>query len=92
MPMCFDCKNCAPLDKLPASKLDSGQWGMLARGLVYCGHMELGQTYRRFRSCEAAGTCPFFELEPDERKRAGRRTIAAKLRTEFAKRSEGGRR
>lgn len=25
MPMCFDCKNCAPLDKLPASKLDSGQ-------------------------------------------------------------------
>lgn len=90
MPMCFDCSRLAPLEKRPASKLDSGQWGMLARGLVYCGHLEQGQTYKRFRSCEAAGPCPFFVLEPDESKREGRRTIAAKLRAEFAKRSERG--
>lgn len=92
MQMCFDCKRCAPLDKSSASKLDTGQWGMLARGLVYCGHLEPGQKYMRFRSCESAGPCPFFELEPDERKREGRRTLAAKFRAEFAKCSAGGRR
>ncbi len=91
MPMCFDCANCAPLDKNPVSKLDTGQWGMIARGLVYCSHLEPGQKYMRFRSCESAGPCPFFSLEPDESKREGRRVIAARLRANFLKRYGKGR-
>lgn len=82
---CFDCARCAPLEKDPASKLDTGQWGMLARGLVYCGYPEPGQTYKRFRSCEAATECPYFKPEPDERKREGRRVMAKRLQDAFLK-------
>ena len=39
MSECLKCKYCGRLEPLPRgdpSRLQSGQWGMLARGLVYC--------------------------------------------------------
>ena len=47
MPLCFDCRNIAPLGPKPKTEylqLQVGQWGMLARGLVECAHREPGQT------------------------------------------------
>ena len=86
MPLCFDCRNIAPLGPKPKTEylqLQVGQWGMLARGLVECAHREPGQTYARFRSVEAAGSCPFFEPESDAEKREGRRKLAKAQRTRF---------
>ena len=86
MPLCFDCRNIAPLGPKPKTEylqLQVGQWGMLARGLVECAHREPGQTYARFRSVEAAGSCPFFEPESDAEKREGRRKLSKAQLTRF---------
>lgn len=68
MAECLRCRNCAPLDPLPKGdprRLQSGQWGLLARGLVYCSLPgEIGG-YKRFRSVESKDKCKYFEPEPD---------------------------
>ncbi len=68
MSECLRCRNCAPLDPLPKGdplRLHRGQWGMLARGLVYC--QLLGPSgYQRFRSVESKDECKYFEPEPNK--------------------------
>ena len=67
MSECLRCRNCAPLEPLPKGdprRLHRGQWGLLARGLVYC--RLLGPSgYQRFRSVESKDCCPNFDPEPD---------------------------
>ena len=67
MSECLKCKHCGRLEPLPRgdpSRLQSGQWGMLARGLFYC--RLLGPSgYQRFRSVESKDGCKYFEPEPD---------------------------
>lgn len=87
MSRCFDCKNLASLGPRPSTdylRIQSGQWGMLARGLAYCGHVEVGQTYARFRSIHSDSSCPHFTPEPDPAKRQGRRRVAADQAARFA--------
>lgn len=64
MAECLRCRNCAPLEPLPKGdprRLQRGQWGMLARGLVYC--QLLGPSgYQRFRSVESKDECKYFDL------------------------------
>ena len=61
MSECLRCRNCAPLEPLPKGdprRLQSGQWGMLARGLCYCELLG-PDGYKRFRSVESrAGARP----------------------------------
>lgn len=68
MSECLRCRNCAPLEPLPKGdplRLHRGQWGMLARGLVYC--QLLGPSgYQRFRSVESKDECKYFEPEPNK--------------------------
>lgn len=68
MSECLRCRNCGQLEPLPKGdprRLQSGQWGMLARGLVYC--QLLGPSgYQRFRSVESKDECKYFEPEPDK--------------------------
>lgn len=68
MSECLKCKYCGRLEPLPRgdpSRLQSGQWGMLARGLVYC--QLLGPSgYQRFRSVESKDECKYFEPEPNK--------------------------
>lgn len=55
MSECLRCRNCAPLEPLPKGdplRLHRGQWGMLARGLVYCSLPGEISGYKRFRSVE----------------------------------------
>lgn len=68
MAECLRCARCGGLEKLPKGndgRLHIGQWGMLARGLVYCSLPgEIGG-YKRFRSVESKDKCKYFEPEPD---------------------------
>lgn len=86
MSECLRCRNCAPLEPLPKGdprRLQRGQWGLLARGLVYC--RLLGPSgYQRFRSVESKDECKYFEPEPDAEKIANRRRLAARLQRAYA--------
>ena len=85
MAECLRCRNCAPLEPLPKGdprRLQSGQWGMLARGLCYCEL--LGPSgYRRFRSVESRDECRYFEPEPDQARIARRFETVRILRAAF---------
>lgn len=87
MSECLKCKHCGRLEPLPRgdpSRLQSGQWGMLARGLVYCEL--LGPSgYRRFRSVESRDECRYFEPEPDQARIARRFETVKILRAAFDK-------
>lgn len=86
MSLCFDCKHVAPLGPRPASdflRIQSGQWGMLARGLIYCSHREPGQTYDRFRSVESKDECKCFEPELNQELVANRIKTVQVLRASF---------
>lgn len=78
---CLRCRNCAPLEPLPKGdprRLQLGQWGMLARGLVYCSLPgEIGG-YKRFRSVDSKDHCKFFNPETDA-SRIERRFLTVKL-------------
>lgn len=86
MSECLKCKYCGRLEPLPRgdpSRLQSGQWGMLARGLVYCSLPgEIGG-YKRFRSVESKDECKYFEPEPDQDRIARRFETVRILRAAF---------
>lgn len=68
MSECLRCRNCGQLEPLPKGdprRLQLGQWGLLARGLVGCSIPGPGG-YQRFRSVESKDECKYFELEPDQ--------------------------
>ena len=81
MSECLRCRNCGQLEPLPKGdprRLQSGQWGMLARGLVYCSLPgEIGG-YKRFRSVDSKDHCKFFNPEL-EASRIERRFLTVKL-------------
>lgn len=81
MSECLKCKHCGRLEPLPRGdprRLQSGQWGMLARGLVYCSLPgEIGG-YKRFRSVESKDRCKYFRKESDQ-SRIERRYLTVKL-------------
>lgn len=87
MSECLKCKHCGRLEPLPRgdpSRLQSGQWGMLARGLVYC--QLLGPSgYQRFRSVESKDESKYFEPEPDQYRIARRFETVKILRAAFDK-------
>ena len=86
MSECLKCKHCGRLEPLPRGdprRLQSGQWGMLARGLVYCSLPgEIGG-YKRFRSVESKDRCKYFEPEPDQDRIARRFETVRILRAAF---------
>lgn len=87
MAECLRCRNCAPLEPLPKGdprRLQRGQWGMLARGLVYCEILGPGG-YRRFRSVESSDCCPYFDQEPDAERIERRIKTVKILRAAFDK-------
>lgn len=58
------------------------QWGMLARGLVYC--QLLGpEGYQRFRSVESKDECKYFEPELNQELVANRFKTVQALRASF---------
>lgn len=68
MSECLRCRNCGQLEPLPKGdprRLQRGQWGLLARGLVYCRLLD-PSGYQRFRSVESKDECKYFEPEPDK--------------------------
>lgn len=85
MAECLRCTRCGKLDPLPKGdprRLQSGQWGMLARGLVYC--RLLGPSgYRRFRSVESKDECKYFKPETDQDRIARRFETVRILRAAF---------
>jgi hypothetical protein len=85
MSECLRCRNCAPLEPLPKGdprRLQRGQWGLLARGLVYC--RLLGPSgYQRFRSVESKDECKYFEPEPNKELIEKRYKTVAILRATF---------
>jgi hypothetical protein len=85
MAECLRCRNCAPLEPLPKGdprRLQRGQWGLLARGLVYC--RLLGPSgYQRFRSVESKDECKYFEPEPNKELIEKRYKTVAILRATF---------
>lgn len=85
MSECLKCKHCGRLEPLPRGdprRLQSGQWGMLARGLVYC--RLLGPSgYRRFRSVESKDECKYFKPETDQDRIARRFETVRILRAAF---------
>lgn len=85
MSECLRCRNCAPLEPLPKGdprRLQRGQWGLLARGLVYC--RLLGPSgYQRFRSVESKDECKYFEQEPNKELIEKRYKTVAILRATF---------
>lgn len=81
MSECLRCKHCGQLEPLPKGdpmRLQSGQWGMLARGLVYCSLPGKIGGYKRFRSVDSKDHCKFFRPEPDA-SRIERRFLTVKL-------------
>ena len=88
MSECLKCKHCGQLEPLPKGdprRLQSGQWGMLARGLVYCSLPgEIGG-YKRFRSVESKDYCPNFDPEPDAERIERRIKTVKILRAAFDK-------
>lgn len=87
MAECLRCTRCGKLDPLPKGdprRLQSGQWGMLARGLCYCEL--LGPSgYRRFRSVESRDECRYFKPETDQDRIARRFETVRILRAAFDK-------
>lgn len=87
MSECLRCRNCAPLEPLPKGdprRLQRGQWGLLARGLVYC--RLLGPSgYQRFRSVESKDECKYFDPEPDTERIERRIKTVRILRAAFDK-------
>ena len=87
MAECLRCARCGGLEKLPKGndgRLHIGQWGMLARGLVYC--QLLGPSgYQRFRSVDSKDECKYFEPEPDQDRIALRFETVKILRAAFDK-------
>lgn len=86
MSECLRCRNCAPLEPLPKGdplRLHRGQWGMLARGLVYCSLPGEISGYKRFRSVESVDYCEHFEPEPDADRIARRFETVRILRAAF---------
>lgn len=85
MAECLRCARCGGLEKLPKGndgRLHIGQWGMLARGLVYC--RLLGPSgYQRFRSVESKDECKYFEQEPNKELIEKRYKTVAILRATF---------
>nr|DAL22622.1 MAG TPA_asm: hypothetical protein [Caudoviricetes sp.] len=86
MSECLKCKYCGRLEPLPRgdpSRLQSGQWGMLARGLVGCSIPGPGG-YQRFRSVESKDSCPLFNPEEDASRVEARYRTVKLLRAAFA--------
>jgi len=86
MSECLRCRNCAPLEPLPKGdplRLHRGQWGMLARGLVYCSLPGEISGYKRFRSVESKDCCPNFDPEPDTERIERRYETVRILRAAF---------
>lgn len=87
MSECLRCRNCGQLEPLPKGdprRLQLGQWGLLARGLVYC--RLLGPSgYRRFRSVESKDECKYFKPETDQDRIARRFETVRILRAAFDK-------
>lgn len=87
MSECLRCRNCAPLEPLPKGdprRLQRGQWGLLARGLVGCSIPGPGG-YQRFRSVESKDYCPNFDPEPDAERIERRIKTVKILRAAFDK-------
>lgn len=85
MAECLRCRNCAPLEPLPKGdprRLQRGQWGLLARGLVGCS-IPGPRGYQRFRSVESKDECKYFEPEPDQDRIARRFETVRILRAAF---------
>lgn len=85
MSECLRCRNCAPLEPLPKGdprRLQRGQWGLLARGLVGCAVPGPGG-YQRFRSVESKDCCPNFDPEPDTERIERRYETVRILRAAF---------
>lgn len=85
MSECLRCRNCAPLEPLPKGdprRLQRGQWGLLARGLVGCS-IPGPRGYQRFRSVESKDECKNFEPEPDQDRIARRFETVRILRAAF---------
>lgn len=85
MSECLRCRNCAPLEPLPKGdprRLQRGQWGLLARGLVGCS-IPGPRGYQRFRSVESKDECKYFEPEPDQDRIARRFEPVRILRAAF---------
>ena len=72
-----------PLPKGHEGRLHIGQWGMLARGLVYCSLPGEISGYKRFRSVESVDYCEHFEPEPDADRIARRFETVRILRAAF---------
>ena len=85
MSECLRCRNCAPLEPLPKGdprRLQRGQWGLLARGLVGCS-IPGPRGYQRFRSVESKDECKYFEPEPNKELIEKRYKTVAILRATF---------
>lgn len=85
MSECLRCRNCGQLEPLPKGdprRLQSGQWGMLARGLVGCS-IPGPRGYQRFRSVESKDCCPNFDPEPDTERIERRYETVRILRAAF---------
>lgn len=85
MSECLRCRNCAPLEPLPKGdprRLQRGQWGLLARGLVGCS-IPGPRGYQRFRSVESKDCCPNFDPEPDTERIERRYETVRILRAAF---------
>lgn len=85
MSECLRCRNCGQLEPLPKGdprRLQRGQWGLLARGLVGCS-IPGPRGYQRFRSVESKDECKYFEPEPDQDRIARRFETVKILRAAF---------
>lgn len=87
MAECLRCARCGGLEPLPKGhegRLHLKQWGMLARGLVYC--QLLGPSgYQRFRSVDSKDECKYFDPEPDTERIERRIKTVRILRAAFDK-------
>lgn len=86
MSECLRCRNCGQLEPLPKGdprRLQLGQWGLLARGLVGCSIPGPGG-YQRFRSVESKDSCPLFNPETDTSRIEARYRTVKLLRAAFA--------
>lgn len=72
------------LPKGDPRRLQRGQWGLLARGLVGCSIPGPGG-YQRFRSVESKDYCPNFDPEPDAERIERRIKTVKILRAAFDK-------
>lgn len=85
MSECLRCRNCGQLEPLPKGdprRLQRGQWGLLARGLVGCS-IPGPRGYQRFRSVESKDCCPNFDPEPDTERIERRYETVRILRAAF---------